>query len=310
MKKPTVLFVTEKWADCNPGGSPSNSHHNLFGSLECADLANYTNFFFEDHAPHIDDALITHHRRLKPDVTVVTMLPGYAHNPTARAFHAISKGSPIVFIWFDVVHRHIWDMAVSVNDFASLCVILDNPYFIPRDKYITLWTPQDTRIYNDPGHKRDLDVTFMGSINNYSDRSQYLNHLACHCGAVIRQAGGQREHNLPPADYAGHIQRSKISLSFSRTRNGLQQTKGRPFEIALCGAMLMEDCNLGTSMWFEPYKDYVPFTSPEDLVDKVNYYLSNPDKMSEITGQGKNKATNHYSPANWWRIVLGKVGLV
>jgi spore maturation protein CgeB len=200
-------------------------------------------------------------------------------------------------------------MAMSVVDFASLSVVLDNPFYIPRDNFITLWTPQDTRIYNDLNLPRDIDVSFMGSINGYGDRSHNLNHLCSHCGANIKQLGGQREHNLTPQDYANHLQRSKISLSFSKTRNGLQQTKGRPFEITLCGAMLMEDANLGTSLWFEPFKDYVPFMSPDDLADKVNYYLSNPSKMAEITASGKQKSTFGYSPLNWWRIVLSKVGL-
>ena len=32
--KPHILFVTEKWCDYSPLGGPTNSEHNLFGSLE------------------------------------------------------------------------------------------------------------------------------------------------------------------------------------------------------------------------------------------------------------------------------------
>ena len=37
-QKPYVLFVTEKWCDCNPDRGPTNSEHNLFGSLEASGL--------------------------------------------------------------------------------------------------------------------------------------------------------------------------------------------------------------------------------------------------------------------------------
>jgi hypothetical protein len=39
--KPKFLFVTEKWAKCNPQASLSNIHHNFIGSLAATGLANW-----------------------------------------------------------------------------------------------------------------------------------------------------------------------------------------------------------------------------------------------------------------------------
>lgn len=310
MKKPHILFVTEKYTDGNPAWL-SNSHHNLFGSLECSGLADYSNFFFEENPHYVDDNLIKYHRRLQPSLTVVTILinPTFKSNPTNKAFAEISKRSPVVFIWFDTVCKYVMDLADSFAQYASLNVILDNPFFIPKEKYLNLWTPQDTRLYNDPGLERDIDVSFIGSMHGYGDRASYLNHLMCNSGAKIYRDGGQREGNLSPEEYVKQIQKSKISLNFSKNRQGSQQTKGRVWEVTLCGAMLMEDVNQGTSLWFDPFKDYVPFTSPEDLVDKTNYYLNHPDKMAEIAANGKMKSNLHYSPKNWWLNIFNRCGI-
>lgn len=310
MKKPHILFVTEKYADCNPSWL-SNSHHNLFGSLECSGLADYSNFFLENNPNYLDDNLIKFHRRLKPDLTIVTILanPDFKNNPTIKSFSDIINRSPLVFVWFDSVYKQVMDMVLKFTPYSTLNVILDNPFFIPQDKYLSLWTPQDTRIYNDPNVERNLDISFLGSLNGYPDRSSHMNYLMQNSNVNVYRDGGQREGNLTPKEYAHHIQKSKISLNFSKSRGGQQQTKGRLWEITLCGAMMMEDINQGTQTWFEPFKDYVPFTSQEDMLDKTNYYLNNPDKLSEIAGNGKRKSEMHYSPLNWWSIILNKCGI-
>lgn len=305
MKKPHILFVTERHADCNASGSLSNSHHNLFGSLECSGLATYSNFFFEDHLRRMDDDLIRYHRSQKPDITVVTPIAGWGSNPTHRSLAEISKTSPLAFVWFDISHKVVKEAARAVEPFTKINIVLDNPFFIPDNKYIALWTPQDTRLYNDPCLERDIDVSFLGSLHGYPDRHQYLSFLKMN-GVPIHQYGGQREQNLSPQTYAQFMQRSKIALNFSKTVTGVQQTKGRLWEASLCGAMVMEDASLGTSQWFEPFKDYVPFFCDEDLVEKINYYLKNPEKTAEIAANGKQKSTMHYSPRNWWSIVINK----
>ncbi len=310
MKKPHVLFVTEKYCDNNPQWL-SNSHHNLFGSLECSGLADYSNFFMEEHLRHLDDRLITYHRRLSPDITIVTILPSYnfTNNPSDKAFETMASRGPVVFIWFDLVHQYIYSKAKSLERVAALHVVLDNPFFVPSEKFLHLWTPQDTRIYNNPNFHRQIDVSFMGSMNGYLDRTECVNHLMMHSHAHVHRDGGQREHNLSPQDYARVMQQSKISLSFSKNKGGQHQTKGRLWEVTLCGAMLMEDDNQGTGLWFEPFKDYVPFVSKEDLVEKVNYYLSQPAKLAEIAANGNKKAEMHYSPKNWWRTVFERCGV-
>jgi hypothetical protein len=201
MKKPHVLFVTEKYADANPAWL-SNSHHNLFGSLDCSGLGTRTNFFFEDHPHRLDDNLATYHRRLSPDLTVVTILanPGYNGNPSLKTFEDMSNRGPIVFIWFDAVQKFIMDKAKSLARFSTLNVILDHPFFIPEEKFIHLWTPQDPRIYNDPGINRDIDISFLGSIDGYHDRAPTIEYLSVNMPySIVHRDGGQRDRNLSPA---------------------------------------------------------------------------------------------------------------
>jgi spore maturation protein CgeB len=140
----------------------------------------------------------------------------------------------------------------------------------------------------------------VGWVNGYLDRMDTLRFL----GKRVLVDGGQRYKNLTPKDYARILQRSKISLNFSKTRVGISQLKGRPWEVTLCGAALFDS---GTNLWFEPFKDYVPFNSNDDLVEKLDYYLDNPLELTEIANRGKNKSETLYSPKNWWARVLNRV---
>ncbi len=85
MTKPKVLFVTEKWAECDPSHPLSNSHHNFIGSLEATGLADLSIFHFDETVLQTRDScdkpLIETCRDLRPDMIFMTMVRGTDVNP-------------------------------------------------------------------------------------------------------------------------------------------------------------------------------------------------------------------------------------
>lgn len=311
------MFITEKWCDCRPELGITNSEHNLFGSLEASGLMTQNRFHF--------DEFYYHHRRSgdatllklliisKPDLIILTWVcsGNPKHNPkleTLKIIHS-KMGIPIVAIWTDSVRPFIMEMAESILPFVKFNVVWDSTTAYLKTtrhpkKYLPLWTPQDPRIFYNPNIERDIDISFVGGIKNYSDRLAGIQALRANDFDVY-QAGGQRENPLPVREYAGIFMRSKIGLNFCGSLDKIQ-TKGRIFEAALCGAMLMEANNPETEKWFEPMVDLVPFLNESDLVEKAKYYLENDNERLEIAARGYEKAKNKYSGEMFWKTILSR----
>lgn len=314
--KPKLLFVTEKWCDGNPQAGVTNSLHNLFGSLEVSDVASYSTLHFDEyhltHGRNVDNELLRVCREDRPDVVVGSYLCHPAHlNVKPDTWAKVKEmGIPVVFIWFDTVLPFVGNIADSLAPYSTLSVALDTtePPVTNKDKFLSMWTPQDTRHYFNPHSIRDIDVCFLGSVQGYQDRIVGIEALKYN-GIEVMHMGGQRENPLPLEAYTSVMQRSKICLSFPRYRGApFIQAKGRIFEATLCGAMLMDADNDQTKHWFTPNEHYVSFTSEADLVEKVKYYLREHSERESIAQAGWLRSTTGYTPRNFWRTILEKVG--
>ena len=318
--RPGVLFVAEKWCDSNPTCGLSNNQHNLFSSLKGCELAGQDRFLMDEylrsHRMPGDAALLRRCLETRPDVVVLTWVfaGGRYANPRRETLRLIARelGIPILAIWYDSVSPPVRRLAESLQPFVSLHVPLDSStaYLATTrhpHKFLPMWTPQDPRLYHDAGLERDVDLSFVGSVARYPSRRAGLEALQ-QAGVDVRCGGGQREERLTPEAYARVFQQSKIALGFSEfVGGGRHQLKGRPFEAALCGAMLLESENPETARWFEPMRQYVPFSDENDLVDKARYYLAHDAERREIAARGHQKASACYTAARFWRTVLARV---
>jgi spore maturation protein CgeB len=71
--------------------------------------------------------------------------------------------------------------------------------------------------------------------------------------------------------------------------------RARVWEALWCRTFLLEEDNPVTSLYFRPYVDYVPFTTPKDLVDKIRYYLENDEERDRIRLQGRATVQKYYN---------------
>lgn len=323
-EKLNVLFVTEKWCDCNPKLGATNSEHNLFNSLRKSDLAKESFFHFDEYyityGKAGDDSFLNECIVSQPDVIVLTWWPGtdeyFSHyNPklsTLIIAHFILK-IPIVAIWFDSADHRIMQMAEKILPFVDLSVVVDSStaflkYAHTPKKYLALWTPQDPSLYFNPLLTRDIEVSFVGSTYEYPERLAFLSALK-QSGIDVYIDGGQRERFLSVEEYAQVFRRSQIVLNFSQGGRSAQyqQLKGRVFEATLSGALLVEQDNVETQKWFTPELDYISFTDTNDLVEKVRFYLDHPQEREKIAESGYKKASSKYTGKIFWETIFAYI---
>ena len=310
-RKPHVLFVTEKWCDCNPSLGTTYNAHGLFGSLEASGLATQDKFHPDEYRLQngrpFDIALLLKCMKSKPDLIILTW-PG---TPELKTLEIIKERIqiPMVALWWDSVNH--MEEAESFLPFVELNVVVDSATaYLQKthqpEKYMPMWTPWDSRIFYNPNLNRDIEVCFVGTMANHPDRVAGISALKAN-GVNVCQTGGQRECRVPVDEYTRIYMRSKIALNFCYHSNLIAQCKGRVFEATLCGAMLMEAENSETARWFEPMVDYVPFTNETDLIEKVKYYLSHDSERMEIAGRGHHKAKERYTGEIFWKNVFRKI---
>ncbi len=87
------------------------------------------------------------------------------------------------------------------------------------------------------------------------------------------------------------------------------QPRARVWEALWCRTFLLEGDNPVTSLYFEPYVDYVPFTTLKDLVDKIRYYLENEEERDRIRMHGRATVEKYYNARIYWENLFEAIGI-
>ena len=125
------------------------------------------------------------------------------------------------------------------------------------------------------------DISFIGNYSGmkYIQRKLILQLLQCYFKVNIVQAFGE--------DMVKVVNESKIC--FNRSLGG--DFNMRVFETLGCGTMLLTDeIKNGLPYLFEDGKDLVLYRSYKELLDEVNYYLTNDEEREKIAEQGRQMA--------------------
>ena len=86
-------------------------------------------------------------------------------------------------------------------------------------------------------------------------------------------------------------------------------TRSRVWEALWLRTFLLEEDNPVTSVYFEPYVDYVPFTTLQDLVDKIRYYLENDEERDRIRMHGRATVEKYYNSRIYWENLFETIGI-
>jgi hypothetical protein len=307
-----ILFIADKWCAGNYKFGVSEWETNLWKSLKNTRLISVEVFHFDNyylkHNKLGDQALINKINRLHPDIIclIIYKMPGSDFNvpkwetlTKIRNFFKI----PIFVIWGDLEITEQVKISEALLPYVTLNIATASSAAVKRinnSKYVYMWVPKDSKVFNNPMKTRDIDVSYLGSSKG--ERFQYIDYLIQQ-NIPVFYGGGEREKHLSTQEYAGILQRSKITLGFSRS-NYSHVINARPFEAMNCGAMVLEQENFETPKLFVPFVDYVPYAGKKDLLRKIRYYLEHDKEREAIARNGHNKATKVYSSKRFWQLAI------
>jgi len=266
-------------------------------------------------SPYSDLQLIRKCAELRPSILVLSSWWFNPNHPSVNALRYVRRhlGIPIVAIWWDTCHDTFWpSIAPYVSDF-DLHIVVENPrcYCLDKlhplfDRFIPLWSPLDQDLFYTSTCLRDIPISFVGKATGFrSNRQEYIKYLLEN-GIAGHFAYADEVGQITHSEYADIIRRSRIGLNFSYSVDA-HQLKGRVLEIMLCGTLLFESENDQTSMLFKPMEEYIPFSSKEDLLNKVNYFLGHPNEMNAIAFNGARKANQLYSSGVFWDKIFSRI---
>ncbi len=219
---------------------------------------------------------------------------------------------PIVAFWWDTCWKGFYKEIHPMLPYIDINIVLDNPnlYFIIDKpffhKFVYMISQYDQNIFYNKETDRDIPVFFSGQIGGYRDhRSGYIDYIKNRVSGLFLTENKSKQPELP--EYVKLLNRTKIGINFSYSHD-CHQLKGRVFEIMRCGAMLMENENDQISRLFIPMVDYVPFSTKEDLLQKIHFYIHNDDERCRIAANGYKKAMKYSNSHNvFWTNIIERI---
>lgn len=315
-KKPHFIIVAEKWCDYDPQFGDSPSQHAFWGPLEALDLATYSLVHYDqeyvERGVSADAKLLRICAEERPDFVFLIYLIHDTYNPSFETLLTIREKLkiPIFTWWGDTNVSDIMRLADILGPHVDLTCSGDSTFYFGRDsrypdRWIALPHGKDMRIFDDPRRERDIEVSFVGSVNR-PERQAALAEIRA-AGVEVFQAGGQREQKLTIEEYAAFFQRSQMTINLvTYGGENVDKINGRIFEATLCGTLLLEPEWSNTKHWYEAGVEYVSYRDVPDLVTKIDYYRNHPAEREKIARAGYERAVRCYNGRLFWQTLHNK----
>jgi len=129
--------------------------------------------------------------------------------------------------------------------------------------------------------EHDVPVTIIGGRDALANKRYWS---LIHSASYIQ--GG-----VYGLDYTRAICSAKIALCFySQWNRDIENS--RMYEIPACGTFMLAERNQSNVRMFEEGKEAEFFSSKEELLEKVRYYLANPKERQQIAAAGRQRCLN------------------
>lgn len=110
-------------------------------------------------------------------------------------------------------------------------------------------------------------------------------------------------------DMAKVLNRSKISINFSKGANGEPQIKMRPFEIAASNTMPLCEYVEGIEKYYKIGKEIVVFRNEKELKEKIDYYLTHHTEREEIAKAAYDRTMKEHTWRNRFESIFKTIGV-
>ena len=316
--KPIVLLAMEKWVDRNPAYLSPNQY-GIVGSLIAKQKALairfcYDDWMIENPEEHPDIGFLAMVKGFKPKMIVLTHLLQIGDfNISRSAIAEATRTAPVVMVWLES-SPHVIQIADTFADLVVKNIVVDSPDEFRKhsersDRYEWLPEPRDIRIFHsDLSEVRDVALGFFGTISGRVERCAFIANLLANKMPIAYRGGWGEVGSITPQEHAAFLRRTMIGLNFTDSYS-FHHMKGRMAETLLCGAMLLEQHCEASDTILEPFKEYVPFTDPQDLISKAIHYLEHPDERLAIAKAGQEKARQLFDGERFWSRIFEICGI-
>lgn len=158
--------------------------------------------------------------------------------------------------------------------------------------------------YDTPLPDKTVDVAMVGRV----DGKDYSYRRACM--RQVQELGvstNDVEKYYNYAQMADLYRKAKIGLNISRDSH-LEDANLRCFEVMAGGALLLTPTPTElTELNLEENKHFITFTSKDDLVEKVTYYLKNNREREEIAENGREEALRRFTYDTWAERIVDRI---
>jgi len=164
-------------------------------------------------------------------------------------------------------------------------------------------------IYIKKNIPKKYDVSFIGA--NYGVRGEYIEYLRKKGINVYTRGNGWKEGFASQEEIIDIFNASKIVLGFATVgkNDDIYIIKGRDFEAPMCGSFYITSYHDELNEWYEVGKEIETYSSKEELLEKIRYYLENEKKRENIAKKGYERCTNTYTSKYFFDTLFNKVGI-
>ncbi len=236
---------------------------------------------------------------LKADINIIAKWNGFYDGSFAHNLR-IQSGAPVLYWVWDYMQGEDWhmkmvqeaDLYLSNDVHSGRYNILkyETPYYVDNLYYF----PFDVADEDFPKFhlkEKTIDVAFFGSWVNQGNRQEWLKEINKEIPVSIfswNWMDWPKEFmTYPPvygSDFCRTVANTKICLGFSVNPNTWGYWSNRTGKTLLAGGFLLYQYAPGMELFLRDGVEY--FSSPQEAIEKINYYLSHDDERGIIANRG------------------------
>lgn len=172
----------------------------------------------------------------------------------------------------------------------------------------------------------DYEISFVGGYSTY--REWFISQLKQQGFSVECFGAGWTTDRVTFQDMEFIFRKSKINLNISNSANNdirfvlsdnsifeewkqapkkAEQIKARNFEIPLAGGFQLSNYVLGLERFWEIGTEIAVYTTPEECIQQIRYFLDNETERHNITLKSHKRALNEHTYSNRLDAILGAI---
>lgn len=173
---------------------------------------------------------------------------------------------------------------------------VENVYFHP-----TVFAPE--WFYADKAVTKQFDIVIMGGDGGR--RRRWIELLRQEFPDQFEHIGGayQGKALLPMSEYSHALRQANIMVN-TQTYDYRSDCKGKVREALGCGVFLLEEFNPETAAFLPEGTGYIFYHHEKDLIDKIKYYLENPQARESVIEKGQQAVKETFNARQWTQRVF------